>query len=129
MVWTLVEPGVAITAASLVTIRPLLRVLKLRGFESTPADQDTPLTLRNDISGGHWSTIESQAKNGQNHKRKFSLTAMERLNGSGKLETRKTSEEDTGGEEGSEGGFPDEGGITRTVDYKVVHVRASQLDH
>jgi hypothetical protein len=54
---------------------------------------------------------------------------MERLNGSGKLETRETSEEDTGGEEGSEGGFPDEGGITRTVDYEVVHVHASQLDH
>lgn len=129
MVWTLVEPGVAITAACLVTIRPLLRVLKLAGFESTPEDQDTPLTLRNDISGGHWSTISSQAKNGQIHRRKFSLTGMERLNESGKLGTRGTSEEDMGGEEGSEGGFPDEGGITRTVDYKVVHVRASQLDH
>lgn len=35
MVWTLVEPGIAIVAASLVTIRPLLRLLKLRGFGST----------------------------------------------------------------------------------------------
>lgn len=35
MVWTLVEPGVAISAASLVTIRPLLRAWKLKGFEST----------------------------------------------------------------------------------------------
>lgn len=35
MVWTLVEPGIAIIAASLVTIRPLLRLLKLRGFGST----------------------------------------------------------------------------------------------
>ncbi|KAM0324184.1 hypothetical protein ACHAQA_008378 [Verticillium albo-atrum] len=35
MVWTLVEPGVAIIAASLVTIRPLLRLFRLRGFEST----------------------------------------------------------------------------------------------
>lgn len=35
MVWTLVEPGIAIVAASLVTIRPLLRLFKLRGFGST----------------------------------------------------------------------------------------------
>ncbi|KAL2753900.1 hypothetical protein ACRALDRAFT_2043034 [Sodiomyces alcalophilus JCM 7366] len=35
MVWTLVEPGVAIVAASLVTIRPLLRMLRLRGFQSS----------------------------------------------------------------------------------------------
>ncbi|EKJ75718.1 hypothetical protein NXS19_012218 [Fusarium pseudograminearum] len=35
MVWTLIEPGVAIIASSLATIRPLLRTMKIRGFEST----------------------------------------------------------------------------------------------
>ncbi|KAH6985313.1 hypothetical protein EDB80DRAFT_756783 [Ilyonectria destructans] len=35
MVWTLVEPGVAIVASSLATIRPLLRAMKIKGFEST----------------------------------------------------------------------------------------------
>ncbi|SPN98900.1 related to integral membrane protein pth11 [Cephalotrichum gorgonifer] len=35
MVWTLVEPGVAIVAASLATIRPLLRAMRIRGFDST----------------------------------------------------------------------------------------------
>lgn len=35
MVWTLVEPGVAIVASSLVTIRPLLRQMRLKGFESS----------------------------------------------------------------------------------------------
>jgi hypothetical protein len=35
MVWTLVEPGVAIIASSLATIRPLLRAMRIRGFEST----------------------------------------------------------------------------------------------
>jgi hypothetical protein len=35
MVWTLIEPGVAIIASSLATIRPLLRAMKIRGFEST----------------------------------------------------------------------------------------------
>lgn len=35
MTWTLVEPGVAIVASSLVTIRPLLRQWRLKGFESS----------------------------------------------------------------------------------------------
>ena len=35
MVWTLIEPGVAITASSLVTIRPLLRAWKVPGFLTT----------------------------------------------------------------------------------------------
>ncbi|KAI9158710.1 hypothetical protein HJFPF1_06708 [Paramyrothecium foliicola] len=35
MVWTLIEPGVAISAASLATIRPLLRKLQIPGFNST----------------------------------------------------------------------------------------------
>lgn len=35
MVWTLIEPGVAIMASSLATIRPLLRSWKIRGFQST----------------------------------------------------------------------------------------------
>ncbi|KHN94597.1 integral membrane family protein [Metarhizium album ARSEF 1941] len=34
-IWSLVEPGVAIIASSLATIRPLLRALKIRGFLST----------------------------------------------------------------------------------------------
>lgn len=35
MMWTLIEPGVAIVAASLATTRPLLRAMRLKGFEST----------------------------------------------------------------------------------------------
>ncbi|KAI5862939.1 hypothetical protein GGS23DRAFT_570231 [Durotheca rogersii] len=35
MVWTLIEPGVAIVASSLVTIRPLLRLWKIKGFGTT----------------------------------------------------------------------------------------------
>ncbi|KAL7962439.1 hypothetical protein V8C34DRAFT_183537 [Trichoderma compactum] len=35
MIWTIIEPGVAIVASSLATIRPLLRAMKIRGFEST----------------------------------------------------------------------------------------------
>ncbi|PHH85655.1 hypothetical protein CDD83_111 [Cordyceps sp. RAO-2017] len=34
MLWTIVEPGVAIFASSLATIRPLLRLCKIRGFGS-----------------------------------------------------------------------------------------------
>lgn len=35
MIWTIIEPGVAIVASSLATIRPLLRAMRIRGFEST----------------------------------------------------------------------------------------------
>ncbi|KAI1330141.1 integral membrane family protein [Xylariaceae sp. FL0255] len=35
MVWTLVEPGIAITAASLVTVCPLLRKSRIGGFTSS----------------------------------------------------------------------------------------------
>ncbi|KYK55661.1 integral membrane family protein [Drechmeria coniospora] len=41
-VWTVVEPGVAIIASSLATIRPLLRAMKIRGFQSS--DDDSPST-------------------------------------------------------------------------------------
>ncbi|KAL3422852.1 integral membrane family protein [Phlyctema vagabunda] len=58
MIWTLIEPGVAIIAASLITIRPLLRALRLRGFGSTDPSSNGPregshhLSLRND----EWSS-------------------------------------------------------------------------
>ena len=124
MVWTLVEPGVAITAACLVTTRPLLRTLKMKGFESDPAAQNTPLTLRNDLSGGHWSTISSHGKEDhtQVHKRAFSITALERLNGSGSQVTQ-----DQGSGEESEGFELDESGITKTVHVNIVRSRASQV--
>ncbi|KAF6815821.1 integral membrane family protein [Colletotrichum sojae] len=48
MVWTLVEPGVAIIASSLVTIRPLLRAWRLSGFTST---HRTP-GMSGGVSGG-----------------------------------------------------------------------------
>lgn len=35
MVWTIIEPGIAIVAASLVTIRPLLNALHFKGFNSS----------------------------------------------------------------------------------------------
>lgn len=52
MVWTLVEPGVAIIAASLVTIRPLLRQLRFKGFESN----------ENSGSRGFWGRYGRVAK-------------------------------------------------------------------
>jgi hypothetical protein len=140
MVWTLVEPGVAITAACLVTIRPLLRSLNFRGFETNPVAQQTPLTLRNDISGGHWSTISSHGKESHSqgsegnggHKRNFSFTALERLSGLGRTETRDESDERhdvdaMGGVKGVDEEALDENGITKTVQVRVEHGRASQV--
>ncbi|RYP02650.1 hypothetical protein DL764_005695 [Monosporascus ibericus] len=44
MVWTLIEPGVAIIATSLATMRPLLRALGMRDFRS-PDDQSDEFHL------------------------------------------------------------------------------------
>lgn len=52
MVWTLVEPGVAIVASSLVTIRPLLRQWRLKGFESSQRSRSNGLWARYGRSGG-----------------------------------------------------------------------------
>lgn len=41
MVWTLIEPGVAIVASSLVTIRPLLRLWRIKGFGTTGQSRPT----------------------------------------------------------------------------------------
>ncbi|KAL7812219.1 hypothetical protein V8C26DRAFT_205814 [Trichoderma gracile] len=42
MIWTIIEPGVAIVASSLATIRPLLRAMKIHGFESTGRTHSHP---------------------------------------------------------------------------------------
>lgn len=49
MIWTIVEPGVAIVASSLITIRPLLRAWRVRGFQSTEHSKRTGGA----ISNGH----------------------------------------------------------------------------
>jgi hypothetical protein len=54
MVWTLIEPGVAISAASLATIRPLLRLLKVPGFS----------TSNNTYASGRSAPIKSRSKPG-----------------------------------------------------------------
>ncbi|KAF4973596.1 hypothetical protein FZEAL_9274 [Fusarium zealandicum] len=51
MVWTLIEPGVAIVASSLATIRPLLRAMKVQGFETTGNTDGT----------GHSAAVRSNA--------------------------------------------------------------------
>lgn len=55
MVWTLIEPGVAIIASSLATIRPLLRAMGIRGFQFS--EHSTPPRKSN---GTHSNTYQSQ---------------------------------------------------------------------
>ncbi|CAG9999831.1 unnamed protein product [Clonostachys byssicola] len=50
MIWTIIEAGLAIIAASLATIRPLLRVLRVRGFESSDSCEN--------IEGVHLQALE-----------------------------------------------------------------------
>jgi hypothetical protein len=42
MIWTIIEPGLGITAASIATLRPLLHGLKIRGFTSDKSSQADP---------------------------------------------------------------------------------------
>lgn len=47
MTWSVVEPGTAITAASLVTIRPLLRAFHITGFKSSNTVSSRPTQGQN----------------------------------------------------------------------------------
>ncbi|KAL7931134.1 hypothetical protein V8C35DRAFT_117024 [Trichoderma chlorosporum] len=58
MIWTLIEPGVAIIASSLATIRPLLRAMKIHGFESTGRTRSAPSGYaRHTAEDGNMATI------------------------------------------------------------------------
>ncbi|PHH63449.1 hypothetical protein CDD81_5828 [Ophiocordyceps australis] len=62
MIWTLVEPGVAIIASSLATIRPLLRAMRVKGFTSTdrtPASDGTHSGKRNAYNSNTHGTQNS----------------------------------------------------------------------
>lgn len=60
MVWTLIEPGVAIVAASLVTIRPLLRQMRLRGFESSERSRSRNIFNRYNRSRGTAEILDDE---------------------------------------------------------------------
>ncbi|EHK27523.1 uncharacterized protein TRIVIDRAFT_140068 [Trichoderma virens Gv29-8] len=58
MIWTIIEPGVAIVASSLATIRPLLRAMKIHGFESTGRTRSAPSGYaRHTADDGNMATI------------------------------------------------------------------------
>lgn len=128
MVWTLIEPGIAIIAASLVTVRPLLHALNLKGFGSTKNSSSYGLTgygrgglsLRGDIPHSNaWnnSVVESQgagpAKAGTQLSRSGSVA--DRLKGS-KTQTGVKVKEVTADSTSEEHILA---GITRTVDVTV----------
>ncbi|KAF8860571.1 hypothetical protein BDZ45DRAFT_724503 [Acephala macrosclerotiorum] len=134
MVWTLVEPGVAITAASLVTIRPLLRSLNFTGFESDDSYQNDyyihsrnqHLSLRNDVPVDNW-TAGTVSSGGTELKKVGSRNPLERLKGSiSDIKEVRGIEADAGSEEyileGPEAGE----GIRRTIDIRVEHDRTSK---
>ncbi|KAJ4416172.1 hypothetical protein N0V82_006932 [Gnomoniopsis sp. IMI 355080] len=74
MVWTLVEPGVAIIAASLVTIRPLLRQMRFKGFESTQRSRSRGFWGRYGRAPGGASKLE---ENNQKPKRSRAASGMD----------------------------------------------------
>lgn len=116
MVWTLVEPGVAIIAASLVTVRPLLRTLDLSGFEdsgeggashtrsrySRYALNNEP-TLRPDIpSGGERWMISSVSTRGEKEMSRKKERSRSRFGGFRGTRVVVQEEEDNIGSDGIE---------------------------
>ncbi|KAK1971301.1 integral membrane family protein [Colletotrichum sublineola] len=59
MVWTLVEPGVAIVASSLVTVRPLLRAWRISGFTSNNQTPGMSGAISGEMRSG---TVRSTAR-------------------------------------------------------------------
>ena len=60
MVWTIIEPGLAIVASSLATIRPLLRAWRIRGFEST--DDATDDSRRSGAGGAQLPAFKREVR-------------------------------------------------------------------
>lgn len=57
LLWTIVEPGIGIIAASIVTLRPLLKAWKVSGFSANTDSRQTPA---GGISGSHGPYSRSQ---------------------------------------------------------------------
>ena len=97
MVWTLIEPGVAIVATSLATIRPLLRAMGIRGFQVTEYSRQAL-----GISGGN------NTGRGTNHSAKRGFGSV---NG-------PSTDIELGGARGGRGGSKGRGpgaGLSRTI--------------
>ncbi|KJZ80539.1 hypothetical protein HIM_00389 [Hirsutella minnesotensis 3608] len=75
MVWTLVEPGVAIFASSLATIRPLLRRFRIKGFKSSDrtASSSTGFSSAGKYSNDKRSTTNGGTMPGANNVSDMSL--------------------------------------------------------
>ncbi|KAH7318674.1 hypothetical protein B0I35DRAFT_479159 [Stachybotrys elegans] len=59
MVWTLIEPGVALIAASLATIRPLLRAMRVPGFETRATSNSYGLSMGQSHKSRNKSQLQS----------------------------------------------------------------------
>ena len=127
MVWTLVEPGVAISAASLITIRPLLRALNFKGFDSTspsgshrtPYSGHHTLSLRNDIPVNNLSNPVSSVrrKDAKPLDMKTNLTNATELTKEPRARHEPVSDDNGSEEYILQGTNLD--GITRTVDFTI----------
>ncbi|KAJ4388578.1 hypothetical protein N0V93_006036 [Gnomoniopsis smithogilvyi] len=78
MVWTLVEPGVAIVAASLVTIRPLLRQMRFSGFDSAERSRNRGFWGRYGRAAGGASKLEENKRNSRKSRAISGMDAFER---------------------------------------------------
>lgn len=136
MVWTLIEPGIAIMAASLITLRPLLRAMNFKGFESdnpytndrygTARSANQNLSLRDNVPMG---TLSNSITSGPRKENKMNSLLPRRLSrsfpGAKVLTNSSRSHHHSLGDSGSEEyilqGRLRDSGIKRTVDITVSH--------
>ncbi|KAI0490918.1 hypothetical protein F4859DRAFT_520554 [Xylaria cf. heliscus] len=85
MIWTLVEPGIAISAASLATIRPLLRRWRIKGF--THSERSRLTTGRSQDQG---SRLKRASKMPGFGPQDVTLVDMESGSGTGPTHIRKS---------------------------------------
>lgn len=102
LVWTLVEPGVAITAASLITIRPLLRAWGIAGFGSNGTGPSRLPGYTNDNTGRGGERSGGREGREMTGTNDFSLKSWNHISAGSGMEGKERTETTIVGDDGSE---------------------------
>jgi hypothetical protein len=98
LTWSVVEPGTAITAASLVTIRPLLRKLNIAGFKSSNATSSRLTQTQNtNLRSGLQSATGNAQSSNDAQRQKNAWTSVQALKRNTGVHSKEVS--DGGSEE------------------------------
>lgn len=124
LTWSVVEPGTAITAASLVTIRPLLRAFNISGFKSSNATSSRPTQVQNiSLRSGIQSEVGNAQSSGNSQHQSSQWPSVQAL----KRTTAVHNEEVSDG--GSEEYILEGIGTARTVDITDFGASGTGIQH